>query len=134
MSGGGDRPDHAWSTLLAFAAPGLVGHDVSVWWERALVSVVRAGTPRVLDGEIGSLVSLLPVHGDAEGVRTSGLVYPLHGERLPAGTGRGISNLVATAPAAVSVDRGTLLVVQPDVLPATSPRHTTTSDPEDPQR
>jgi thiamine pyrophosphokinase len=134
VSGGGDRPDHAWSTLLAFAAAGLVGHDVSVWWERALVSVVRAGTPRVLDGEIGSLVSLLPVHGDVEGVRTSGLVYPLHGERLPAGTGRGISNLVETAPATVSVDRGTLLVVQPDVLPAVARRYMPTPDPEDPQR
>ncbi len=98
------------------------------------MSVVRGGTPRVLDGDVGSLVSLLPVHGDAEGVRTSGLVYPLHGERLPAGTGRGVSNLVATAPAAVSVDRGTLLVVQPDVLPAMARRHMTTPDPEDPQR
>src|SRR3954466_11373598 len=40
VSGGGDRPDHAWSTLLAFAAPGLAGAEVTLWWERALVSIV----------------------------------------------------------------------------------------------
>jgi len=136
VSGGGDRPDHAWSTLLAFAAPTLAGHDVTLWWERALVSVVRAGTPLEIEGEIGSVVSLLPVHGDAEGVRTSGLVYPLRGERLPAGTGRGVSNVVAASPAEVRLERGTLLVVQPDVLPAAAQPgpSTTTLDPKDPQR
>ena len=40
---------------------------------------------RTLAGTPGDIVSLLPVHGPAEGVTTSGLEYPLRGETLPGG-------------------------------------------------
>jgi len=70
-------------------------------------------------------------------VRTMGLAYPLHGECLPAGTGRGVSNVLAAGSAQVALERGTLLVVQPDVLPPpsnpSSPRPTT-ADPKDTTR
>jgi thiamine pyrophosphokinase len=133
VSGGGDRPDHSWSTLMAFAAPGVATREVTIWWERALVSVVRPDRPLTVEGPEGSLVSLLPVHGDADGVRTAGLLYPLHGERLPAGTGRGVSNVLAGGPARVALDHGTLLVVQPDLLPAPT-RRSTIADHKDPTR
>ena len=45
---------------------------------RALVHVIR--DERALEGEPDELVSLLALHGPAEGVRTEGLAYPLsHG-------------------------------------------------------
>ena len=76
--------------------------------------VLHGGAPAAnVDGEAGELVSLLPVHGPAEGVRTSGLRYPLHGETLPAGTTRGVSNVVESPPAEVQLDAGTLVVVLP---------------------
>jgi thiamine pyrophosphokinase len=63
-------------------------------------------------GAVGDLVSLLPVGGEAEGVRTNGLRFPLDGESLRLGPSRGLSNVVVDPPASVSLERGTLLVVE----------------------
>jgi thiamine pyrophosphokinase len=49
----------------------------------------------------------------AEGVTTEGLVYPLRGETLEAGTSRGVSNVFAEATAQVTVERGVLLAIRP---------------------
>jgi thiamine pyrophosphokinase len=58
-------------------------------------------------------VSLVPMHGPAEGVTTEGLVYALRGETLNAGSSRGTSNVFADPEAAISVGRGVLLAVRP---------------------
>ncbi|HEX5579393.1 MAG TPA: thiamine diphosphokinase, partial [Candidatus Limnocylindria bacterium] len=65
-----------------------------------------------IEAERGGLVTLLPVGGDAEGVRTAGLRYPLAGETLSIGRSRGLSNVVDEAPASASLQRGTLLVIE----------------------
>ena len=64
-------------------------------------------------GAPGDLLSLLPVHGAAEGVTTEGLEYPLRGETLPPGTSRGVSNVFAASEARITVERGCLLAVRP---------------------
>jgi thiamine pyrophosphokinase len=51
--------------------------------------------------------------GDARGVTTSGLQYPLHDEDRPAGTTRGVSNVFERATATVAVRDGVLLAIQP---------------------
>ena len=58
-------------------------------------------------------MSLLPLHGAAEGVTTQGLVYPLAGETLAEGSSRGISNLFETPAASVALEHGILAVVRP---------------------
>jgi thiamine pyrophosphokinase len=68
---------------------------------------------RTITGRVGEVLSLLPVGGDAHGVRTRGLVYPLRGERLTVGSPRGVSNLFASASAAISVESGTVLAIRP---------------------
>ena len=75
------------------------------------ITVVRERAE--LRGAPGDLVSLLAVGGAASGVRTEGLVYPLRGERLDAGSTRGVSNVFIGADASVELDDGTLLAVQP---------------------
>jgi thiamine pyrophosphokinase len=77
----------------------------------AHVYVVRG--ERVLEGEPGELVSLVALHGPAEGVATEGLVYPLSGETLEPGSSRGVSNVFAGKTAHVSVDRGVLVAIRP---------------------
>ena len=57
------------------------------------VHVVRG--ERALEGEPGELLSLLALHGPAEGVTTEGLAYPLRGETLEPGSSRGVSNVFA---------------------------------------
>ena len=76
-----------------------------------MVSILRGSGALDLDVEVGDLVSLLPVGGDADGVRTRGLRYPLSGERLRLGESRGLSNVVQATPASVSLDGGALLVI-----------------------
>jgi thiamine pyrophosphokinase len=66
-----------------------------------------------LPGEPGALVSLLPLHGAARGVTTSGLLYPLDDEDLEPGTSRGVSNEWAAEVASVRVRSGVLVVVDP---------------------
>jgi thiamine pyrophosphokinase len=52
------------------------------------------------------------VNGDAEGVTTEGLRFPLRDEALRFGRARGLSNEVASTPATVKVRKGTLLVFE----------------------
>jgi thiamine pyrophosphokinase len=62
-------------------------------------------------GEEGDRVSLIPIGGDAEGVRTSGLAWPLRGETLRFGEGRGVSNMMTAREARVTLASGRLLCV-----------------------
>ncbi len=64
-----------------------------------------------LDAPVGSRVSLIPLAGDAVGVTTHGLEYPLNAERIPFGSSRGVSNVVAAAGATITLEGGLLLCV-----------------------
>lgn len=106
----GGRPDHHLATLLLLAdrrfrhtrVEALVG-------DTATFTVVH--TRLEFDGVIDDLVSLLPIGGDAAGVETSGLRYPLRGETLAASSPRGMSNLLSSPHASVAVRDGTVMVI-----------------------
>ena len=85
--------------------------EIDAYLGAARIHIVRGS--RTLTGAPGELVSLVPLHGSAEGVTTRGLVYPLAGETLAAGSSRGISNLFDTETATVALARGTIAVVRP---------------------
>jgi thiamine pyrophosphokinase len=63
-----------------------------------------------IPGNSGDTISLIPLGGDASGVATKGMKYPLNNENLSMRT-RGISNLIDNPPAHVTFTRGLLLVV-----------------------
>jgi thiamine pyrophosphokinase len=111
LAGVGDRLDHLLSLLLLLGSTRLENAVVDAVVGDAHVQVVRG--ERLLAGEPGELVSLLALHGPAEGVRTEGLAYPLAGETLEPGSSRGISNVLTTGAARVSVERGVLLAIRP---------------------
>jgi thiamine pyrophosphokinase len=46
-------------------------------------------------------------------VTTAGLEYPLEAETLPAGVGRGVSNVFTAERAEITVTDGVVLVVRP---------------------
>jgi thiamine pyrophosphokinase len=111
VGAGGGRLDHLLANLAAGCAPEHAGLEIEVLAGPARVVVVRRRA--ALRGEIGSLLSLLALAGPADGVRTTGLRWPLRGERLPPGSTRGISNELVERVATVTVASGTVLAVQP---------------------
>ena len=113
VGGGGGRLDHLLGDLLMLSAPRLVGWDVTARLGSATVAVARSGRSVTLAGMPGDQVSLLPMHGDALGVTTRGLRWPLLDGHLVAGTSRGVSNELVAEAASVVIDAGTLVVVQP---------------------
>jgi thiamine pyrophosphokinase len=58
------------------------------------------------------IISLIPLGGDAAGVRTQGLRWQLKGEQLSLGSTRGVSNEPVATEVRVSVQRGLLLVTR----------------------
>ena len=111
VASGGGRLDHLTASLLLLGSDALAGIEVDAHVGDAAVAVVRM--ERVLRGRPGDLVTLLPLHGPAEGVRTEGLAYPLRGEALAPGSTRGVSNVLVGHEARVTLDRGVLLAIQP---------------------
>jgi thiamine pyrophosphokinase len=110
---GGDRLDHELANLLLLADPALAGRGVSAARGRTTVRAVHGGGSALrLRGAAGDLVTLLAVGGDATGITTDGLRWPLAGAALAMGRSRGLSNEVLRAPASVRLERGTLLVVE----------------------
>jgi thiamine pyrophosphokinase len=111
LAGDAGRLDHFLSTLLLLASNRYENVEVDAFIGEAHVHVVRR--ERVLAGEPGELVSLLAANGPAEGVRTSGLAYPLRGETLEPGSTRGVSNLFVEPTAHVALEHGVLLAIRP---------------------
>jgi thiamine pyrophosphokinase len=112
---GGPRLDHALANLALLGLPELRGIDVRLVAADARVrslDATDAPTRVELVGRAGDLVSLLPVGGDALGVTTDGLAYPLDDEVLRAGRTRGLSNRRTVATATVQLRGGRLLIVE----------------------
>jgi thiamine pyrophosphokinase len=109
---GGDRLDHELANLLLLADERFAAVALSAATGAARVAAVHGGTRRLLSGGRGDLVTLLPVGGDARGVTTEGLRWPLDGATLTLGRSRGLSNEVVATPAAVSLRDGVLLVIE----------------------
>lgn len=64
-----------------------------------------------IKGNPGDLISLIPFAGDAKGVSTKKLAYPLYRATLTVGSTLGVSNYMLSDSAKVSVEEGMLLVI-----------------------
>jgi thiamine pyrophosphokinase len=108
---GGGRLDHLLSALLLLGSRRFADVELDAQVGDALVHVIRSA--RALEGKVGETISLLALHGAAEGVTTEGLAYPLGGETLEPGSSRGVSNVFTDERAHVRVRHGVLLAVRP---------------------
>jgi thiamine pyrophosphokinase len=108
----GGRWDHTLANVALLALPELRGlHTRLLDGEQTLFLVREAAT---LLGRRGDTLSLIPLAGDAHGVTTAGLLYPLVEATLSFERARGISNVLLDPPGNVSVREGLLLVVHHD--------------------
>lgn len=105
---GGARFDHTMANILLLAGwevPLRIVDGPSTCW------LLRGPGSTNIEGQAGDLLSLLPLTGDAVGIRTTGLYYPLAGETLHFGRPRGVSNTLVGEHARVSLEQGMLLVI-----------------------
>jgi len=109
---GGARFDHEVANTLLIAADEYRGLKLRAVRGGMTVRALHGGETLDLEGVAGDLVTLLAVRGDAEGVRTHRLKYPLSRETLHFGAARGLSNVVVSSGATVSFDRGVLLIIE----------------------
>lgn len=106
----GKRLDHTvanYQTLQYLADHGARGYLVG---QDFLVTVVKEGRIFFPEGTDG-LISVFCLGEDARGVSLRGLYYPLEGGTLTAGFPLGVSNHFTGAPAEISVEEGSLLVM-----------------------
>ncbi len=106
----GSRLDQTLAAVHMLLMPQLGGRDARLVAGRQTLWVVGPGQ-HALDGAPGDTVSLIPLAGDARGISTEALEYPLHGETLVMGAARGVSNVMAADRAGVALEAGLLVVV-----------------------
>ena len=84
--------------------------DITVVTEDETVQILGPGQSLTVENRERATASILPLSAQVEGVKLSGMEYPLDNALLPFGTTLGISNVVRQKQASVSIRRGLLLV------------------------
>lgn len=116
----GGRLDMMLSNLLLLTHDALEGRSVELWdgWQSAWLIRPPGGLlvpPAIPQSPwapaAGDRISLIPLDGDALGVTTHRLEYPLHGESLRSGPARGVSNVISAEGATLELSTGMILVV-----------------------
>ena len=113
---GGGRLDHQLGILSAMQHQALKDCDVSALWDTARIQLLRGPGLCTIHGKVGEVVGLIAQHGDALGVTTDGLKWPLNDETLEAHSSRGVSNELVATTATISLAHGQLFVIQPTAL------------------
>jgi thiamine pyrophosphokinase len=109
LGGLGRRWDHSLANLLLAADSRFENMRITFLHGEQRLFVIATRT--LLQLEIGSRLSLLPIKGDAVAVRTRGLEYPLANETLSFGSSRGVSNVVAAPQVEIDLLSGLLLCI-----------------------
>lgn len=110
----GGRLDHAMANLMLLAMAGLDKIPVIIadaTLEISAINARQAPMALTVKGNIGDTLSLIPFGGDASGIVTQGLQYPLRSETLRVGPARGVSNVMTQAQAQIEVAEGLLLCI-----------------------
>ncbi len=106
----GGRLDQTLSNIYLLALPALRSLDVRLIAGKQQAWLIYPGDTAI-NGAQGDTISLIPIAGEAHGIRTHNLYYPLHDETLRFGPARGVSNVMQSETAHVHFTDGVLLVV-----------------------
>ncbi|HUV43728.1 MAG TPA: thiamine diphosphokinase [Dehalococcoidales bacterium] len=106
----GGRMDMTISNILLITHASLDSCRIEVWHGEQTGWVIKPPGGDI-SGHPGDTVSLIPLGGDATGITTKGLKYPLKDKRLTFGPARGISNLLEKPSAHIKLSGGILLAV-----------------------
>lgn len=107
----GARWDQTLANLLLPASPEFKKTKIRIidgWQE---IQLIHGGEKQHITGSPGDTLSLIPIVGDAHGITTQGLEYPLHEGSLYIGSTRGISNIMLGKTADIHLTEGLLICV-----------------------
>ncbi len=112
VGGTGGRQDHEAATAALLCSPRYSPVDEIDWVSaRGRAHVIRGR--RLIHGDVGATISLIPMNGGVSAVTTTGLQWNLDDDHLGAGTTRGVSNRFVSPVAEIRVGSGVLLAVLP---------------------
>jgi thiamine pyrophosphokinase len=109
VGGTGGRIDQTLANIALLFRPELAGREACMDDGREELIPVRGSA--TITGAPGDIVSLIPFGGDATGIRTEELAFPLSSETLHLTSSRGVSNRLASAKANIQVEKGYLLCI-----------------------
>jgi len=112
VGGAGGRVDHEIATAQLLCSERWDAIDEVDWvTDRGWAHVVKGR--RIIHGDPGAVISLIPVGGTAGGVYTKGLRWDLNDATMPSGTTWGVSNEFTGPVADIRIGSGCLLAVVP---------------------
>jgi thiamine pyrophosphokinase len=106
----GDRWDMTISNVLLAAHTEFSQLSIRLQDSSQELAILHGEGQLDIAGKPGSIISLIPIAGDAHGIITHGLEYPLNNETLYFGTSRGVSNVFLHAHGKVIIREGILLI------------------------
>ncbi len=107
----GARWDMTLANLLLPSQPVFNNLNVRLLDGTQELTLLRGGDSLFLEGQPGDRVSLIPLSGNAYGITTIGLEYPLNNENLLFGSPRGVSNVLRNERAQIMLKDGNLMCV-----------------------
>jgi thiamine pyrophosphokinase len=108
----GGRLDQEIANLMLLTLPEIRDIPTRLVQGNQVAFVIRPSEEgAMIRGTPGDTVSLIPLAGDAVGVITDGLEWPLRNERLLLGPARGVSNVLLESRGRVWIEEGLLLCV-----------------------
>lgn len=107
----GARWDMSFANVLLAAHPAFARLNIRILDGTHELVLLQASARLRLQNRVGDMISLIPLKGDALGITTKGLEYPLTDEALLFGSPRGISNVIKQEHAEVLLTEGVLLCV-----------------------
>jgi thiamine pyrophosphokinase len=111
IGGLGERWDMTMINILLMAHPKYSGLNIRLLDGTQELLLLKPGIMVELCGKPGDTLSLIPLAGDACGIITQGLEYPLHNETLQFGGSRGVSNVFTAACAQIAFNTGLILCI-----------------------
>ena len=120
IGGLGGRLDHTLSSVFLLEYIADRGADAVMTDGQSRVRVMKTAgepvsleIPKTFDGENGfKYLSVVPLTDECEGVRISGVFYPLDGVTLKRSYSYAVSNEITSDHAEITLERGTMLVIE----------------------
>ncbi len=111
LGGLGQRWDQTLANILLLA--GSFAQRARVSYIDGSQEIMPIGESQKLEirGQPGDTVSLIPIQGNAQGITTYGLEYPLDDDTLKLGTARGVSNVLLGEYATIHLKHGFLICI-----------------------